>query len=173
MIRKFQVRTFATGEWQTYRDLRLQSLADSPEAFGSTLAEEQTLTDFHWSRRLTAGADPDWDLPLLAEADGKPIGLAWGRIEKSNPEVACLYQVWVNSKFRGIGVGQILVKTAIDWAKSRDAKYLDLSVTYRDSPAMRLYQRSGFKPQGRPQAFHNGSPLLLLKMRLGLQTESV
>jgi len=33
-----KVREFLPDEWQTYRALRLRSLAESPDAFGSTLA---------------------------------------------------------------------------------------------------------------------------------------
>ncbi len=45
------VRTFAPHEWPTYKDLRLRALADSPDAFGSTLAAEQGRTDAGDKRR--------------------------------------------------------------------------------------------------------------------------
>jgi GNAT superfamily N-acetyltransferase len=82
--------------------------------------------------------------------DGKPIGLTWGRIEKDNLEVATVYQVWVAPTHRRLGVGKMLMEAAISWACSMHANYLDLGVTYGDTPAMRLYQRLGFEPR-KPQ----------------------
>ena len=163
-----KIRTFAPHEWGTYRDLRLRALADSPDAFGRTLAEEQDRSDAEWSNRLATGANSSWSHPLVAEVDGKPIGLAWGRIEESKPDVANLYQMWVAPSHRRLGVGQMLLEAVIAWARARSASCLDLGVTCGDSPAMRLYVRAGFEPVGEPQRFRPGSELLGQPMRLKL-----
>jgi GNAT superfamily N-acetyltransferase len=162
------IRRFAPHEWATYKDLRLRALADSPEAFGRTLAEEQDRSDADWSNRLGTGANSNWDLPLVAEVNGKPVGLAWGRIGESNPDVANLYQMWVAPSHRRLGTGKMLLDAVIAWARAKNASYLDLGVTYRDSPAMRLYRRAGFEPVGQPQAFRPGSGLSGQMMRLKL-----
>ena len=91
------IRAFSADEWRVYRDLRLRALADSPDAFGSTLAEEEGRLDTEWARRLASSADSRVNLPLVAQVRGEPIGLAWGRIEMSDPDVAALYQMWVVS----------------------------------------------------------------------------
>lgn len=162
------IREFAPHEWRTYRDLRLRALADSPDAFGSTLAREQDRSDAEWLRRLSSGDETAWDLPLLAEVDGVPAGLAWGRIERSNPEVTNLYQVWVAPGYRRLGIGQMLLDAVIAWARSMNAAYLDLGVTWEDSPAVRLYTRLGFEPAGQPQPLRPGSSLSCQPMRLVL-----
>lgn len=164
-----EIRRFSAQEWRVYKYLRLQALADSPDAFGRTLAEEQERSDAEWTTRLAAGADSSWDLPLLAEVDKEPVGLAWGRIEKSNPSVANLYQMWVAPGYRRLGVGQMLLDAVIDWARTANASYLNLGVTFGDNPAMRLYKRTGFEPVGEPQAFRQGSGLLGQQMRLKLK----
>jgi GNAT superfamily N-acetyltransferase len=79
---------------------------------------------------------------LVAECDGEPIGLTWGRIEASEPEVANLYQVWVDPNYRQRGVGQMLLERSIAWARAKNARYLDLGVTFADSPALRLNRRN-------------------------------
>jgi GNAT superfamily N-acetyltransferase len=164
-----KIRTFAPHEWGTYRDLRLRALADSPDAFGSTLAEEQDRSDAEWSRRLALGADSRSNLPLVAEVHGEPIGLAWGRIETSDPDVAALYQMWVAPSHRGLGAGRMLLEAVIAWARAQNASYLDLGVTCGDSPARRLYERAGLKPMGEPQPLRPGSQLLGQPMRLALR----
>jgi GNAT superfamily N-acetyltransferase len=166
-----KIRTFAPHEWDTYRDLRLRALADSPDAFGRTLAEEQNRSDVEWSSRLASATGSDWDLPLVAEINGEPIGLAWGRIDRANPAVANLYQMWVAPSHRRRGAGQMLLAAVIIWAREQKAHYLDLGVTYRDSPAMRLYTRAGFQPVGQPSPFRPGSGLLGQSMRLTLRSD--
>lgn len=169
MTAKPSIRTFAPHEWRTYRYLRLRALADSPEAFGRTLAEEKERPDAEWLARLRSGADTRWNLPLLAEVGGKPAGLAWGRIEESRPEVANLYQMWVAPEYRRLGAGQMLLEAVIAWAREANARQLDLEVTWGDRPAVRLYQRAGFEPVGQPQPLRPGSDLMEQDMRLVLQ----
>lgn len=168
-----KIRRFAAHEWQSYKNLRLRALADSPDAFGRTQAEAQERPDDYWSGRLASGANSGWDLPLVAEWDGQPIGLAWGRIEATRPEVANLYQVWVDPNYRQRGVGQMLLTRVIAWARARNARYLDLGVTFADSPALRLYQRNGLEPTAGPEPLRPGSALLGLAMRLDLTSRSV
>jgi len=163
-----KIRTFAAHEWQAYKNIRLRALADSPDAFGRTLAEAQEYPNDYWLGRLSSESNASWDLPLVAEWDGKPVGLAWGRIQASRPEVANLYQVWVDPNYRQRGVGQMLLERVIAWARARNARYLDLGVTFADSPALRLYQRNGFEPTADPEPLRPGSALLGLPMRLDL-----
>jgi GNAT superfamily N-acetyltransferase len=164
------IRRLAPHEWTTYRDLRLRALADAPDAFGRTLAEERARPDAEWARRLAAGADPNWDLPLVAEVDGEPVGLAWGRIDRANlvPDlkVAHLYQMWVAPSHRRLGAGTLLLNGVIAWARNQRAQCVDLGVTCGDSPALRLYVRAGFEPVGAPQPLRPGSALLGQPMRL-------
>ena len=142
------VRPFLSHEWCIYRDLRLRALADSPDAFARTLAEEKDRPESEWSGRLASGAETRWNLHVVAEVAGEAIGLAWGRIEPSTPEMANLYQMWIDPRFRRLGAGQMLLQAVIDWAKDADVRYLVLGVTCGDSPARRLYARAGFKPVG-------------------------
>ena len=164
------IRTFAPHQWETYRDLRLRALADSPDAFGGTLALEKGRRDSEWASRLTSGVESRWDLPLLADIGSEPIGLAWGRIESSNPDVANLYQMWVAPEYRGLGAGQRLLQAVIAWARAANVCYLALGVTCGDSPAMRLYTRAGFKSAGEPEPLRPESELLAQPMRLVLRT---
>jgi len=164
------IRTLAADEWRLYRDLRLRALADSPDAFGSTLAQEAIRPDTDWAHRLASSADARVNLPLVAEVRGELVGLAWGRINMSDPDVAALYQMWVAPTYRGRGVGRKLLEMVIAWATAQNAASLDLGVTCGDSPARRLYERAGFAPLGEPGPLRPGSTLLAQHMRLALKT---
>ena len=162
------VRNFEAHEWRVYRDLRLGALADSPDAFGTTLSHEQTLGDEHWSGRLGRGKPGGRDCPVLAEFDGEPVGLAWGRIEDAEPDKASLYQMWVDPKFRSRGASRMLLDAVVRWAESSQARYLELGLTQGNVSALRLYQSAGFEPHGEPEPLRPGSALLSQETRLPL-----
>jgi GNAT superfamily N-acetyltransferase len=166
--RTASVRRFASDEWRKYRAIRLRALAESPEAFGSTLAQEHGRTDADWSDRLASGTDSALDLPRVAEIGPEPVGLAWGRVDPSERALAHLYQMWVDPDFRGMGVGGMLLDTAIAWARDVGARFLVLSVTCGDTPAARLYARAGFTPVRDPEPIRPGSPTLAQPLQLEL-----
>lgn len=163
------IRRFDPNEWAAYRDLRLRALADAPDAFSSTLAQEETRPDSGWIERLGAASDDRWNEPLLAEVGGEQIGLAWGRIESVRPERADLYQMWVDPSWRGLGAGRQLVDAVVVWATRVGADYLALGVTCGDTPANRLYAAVGFEPVGQPEPLRPGSEILGQEMRLALR----
>jgi ribosomal protein S18 acetylase RimI-like enzyme len=162
------VRPFGRGEWTQYRDLRLRALADSPDAFGSTLAQERLRSDAEWERRLLAGIDSPRDLPLMAYAGNEAVGLAWCRISETEPATAHLYQVWTAPEHRGQGAGRRLVETSIDWARTNGVTSVLLSVTCGDTAAARLYRRLGFMPVGEPRPLRPDSGLMEQEMLLRL-----
>jgi len=164
-----KIRTLAEHEWDIYKDLRLAALAESPDAFGSTFAKEVQRSNAEWANRLASGVNSSWDFPIVAEIDGQPIGLAWGRIEESNPAVANLYQVWVHPNYRRLGAGHLLLEAVTTWAIGNHVHFLELGVTCGDTPAMRLYTRAGFEPVGQPHPIRPGAELLSQQMQLKLK----
>jgi ribosomal protein S18 acetylase RimI-like enzyme len=163
------IRRFTAYEWQVYKDLRLRALADAPDAFGSTLASEQTRPDDDWAARLAGGVASGLQLPLLAEVDGAPAGLTWARIDDNDSSMGHIYQVWVAPEYRRLGAGRMLMQTVIGWAQAKNVRCLELGVTWADSPAVRLYLRNGFQPVSDPEPIRLGSELLGRRMRLELQ----
>jgi GNAT superfamily N-acetyltransferase len=145
------IRTLAAGEWPLYRETRLRSLADAPDAFCSTLASETALDHAVWAARTFAAASSGRDLPLLAEVDGAAGGLLWAKIYPEEPLIVNLFQVWVAPQCRGRGVAAALLGQAIAWARTKHAQRVQLSVTCGDTPAVRLYLRLGFEQAGAPQ----------------------
>jgi len=160
-----QVRTFAPSEWRLYRWLRIRALEDAPDAFASTLEREVVFPESWWRERLNVVEDAN--LPLIAEAGGRPAGLAWGRIAVDERDTAHLFQMWVDPAFRASGVGARLVGEVVDWARRCGACELLLGVTRGNGPANRLYRHAGFVPIGE-EPLRPGSPLVVDNMRLAL-----
>ena len=163
-----EVRKLEPAEWPTYRALRLRALADSPDAFGSTLAIEQGLSEEHWSTRLARGVTSELDLPLVAEVRREAAGLVWARVDAADPSIVSICQMWVAPEFRSHGAGRMLLRAAVEWARSLNAKSVQLGVTCGDTPAVRLYTREGFTPVGPRESLRPGSPLAGQTMRLHL-----
>lgn len=163
------IRALYPDEWSAYRDLRLRSLADSPDAFYSTLESESARSPEDWAARLAAAAVSGKDCPLVAELDGKPAGLVWAKVDGVNPALVHLYQMWVAPECRGRGVAQRLLDTALAWTRERGARFVELDVTLGNSAAARLYQRAGFRAVNAPAPMRAGSGLMLQPMRLVLE----
>jgi GNAT superfamily N-acetyltransferase len=160
------IRTLEAHEWPKYREVRLRSLADSPDAFSSTLAEAQDRTPDDWAARLAAAAVSGQDYLLIAELAGAGVGLVWAKVDATNSSVVNLFQMWVAPESRGRGVAAALLQEAIMWARSRKAQVVQLGVTCGNESAVRLYVRKGFRDFGSPEPRSPGSPLLEQTMRL-------
>jgi GNAT superfamily N-acetyltransferase len=160
------VRRWLAHEWPRYRELRLQALDESPDAFGSTFALESA--SLNWQARLETGAKSALDIPLVAEVDGAPIGLAWGKVSADTPQEANVYQMWVHPDFRGRGAGHLLLRAVLDWARTLGVRTVILRVTCGDTSARRLYERAGFVPFGAQEPIRQGANLLAQSMKVDL-----
>ncbi|PLC07310.1 GNAT family N-acetyltransferase [Variovorax sp. RO1] len=155
-------------EWKTYRDLRLQALLDSPDAFGSTYEAEATRSDAMWAARLAAATSSGKDRVLFAFNRNDACGLIWCKVSNDEPAVADLFQMWVDPASRGMGVGRALLEAAVSWAARAGMKRVGLGVTVADTPAMRLYTACGFRPDGALEPLREHSNLMVQPMSLAL-----
>ena len=162
------VRPFRSKEWRLYRDLRLAALADSPNAFASLFALEQPRPDMEWEKQFAEGVSSHTDLPLVAELEGQPCGFVWVKVEPPEHNMARLYQTWVSPQYRRVGVGRLLLETAVTWAREMGVRQVTLAVTCGDTPACRLYSRAGFITVGETEPLRDGSDLLCQDMQLSL-----
>ncbi|HEU4852569.1 MAG TPA: GNAT family N-acetyltransferase [Telluria sp.] len=162
----FTIRPFEPQEWPTYRDVRLRSLAESPQAFCSTYASEQQRTSEEWAARLAAAAVSGKDYPLVAELDGVAVGLLYAKVDADDDSVVNIFQVWVAPEGRGRGIAAALVREAVRWARARHARVVRLAVI-GETAARRLYLREGFRDYGTPEP-RPDSPLLEQSMELQL-----
>ncbi|MCC3771942.1 GNAT family N-acetyltransferase [Streptomyces sp. UNOC14_S4] len=131
------VRPLAPADWKLCRELRLAALRDAPEAFGSTLAREESLTEEQWRRRLEGRSQ------FLAEEDGEPCGLAG--VVPAGTGAAELVSVWVRPGTRGRGAADLLLRAALHWADEHGVTEVRLTVAAGNVTAERLYARHGFR----------------------------
>jgi ribosomal protein S18 acetylase RimI-like enzyme len=156
-----EVRQVTEEEWTLLRDVRLRALADSPAAFGSTLAQEQTFTEQRWRERAR-GAETT--RLFLAWTDGRPVGIA-GVVDEGDGSVQVV-SVWVDPAHRGRGVARSLTEVSLRFAAARNPAAVRLWVTDGNDVARALYESFGFAPTGTRQALPSDPRLEELEMEL-------
>ena len=149
------VRRLRPDEWAALRDIRLRALADAPEAFGSTLAEEVGRGDDAW-RDWASRADRGI---VVAELAGRLVGLASGGPAPDGDGGAGLYAMWVDPALRGSGVAADIVALVEDWARAAGYAAIGLGVTTTNARAIALYERLGYVDTGGRHPLRHGADL--------------
>jgi ribosomal protein S18 acetylase RimI-like enzyme len=166
---KIKVRVLAPKDLEIYKLVRLMSLKDSPDSFGSTYEREVSFSDSEWLARLAPSSEGMIALPLVAEMNGKEVGLASGLIRDSDPKVACIYQMWVSPDARGKGIATLFLKEIEAWAMENECASMELSVTTINNAAVGLYRSYGFTPVGDLEELRAGAALFAQPMAMALR----
>jgi GNAT superfamily N-acetyltransferase len=158
-----RVERLREDDWAVFRELRLRSLLDSPEAFGSTYGDESSWTEGPW-RDWAAGRWRGGTAVVFAGRgdDGAAVGTATGAEYDAEAGVAHVYAMWVAPDARGAGVGHALLHAVADWARDRGCDRLVLSVTESNETARRFYDACGFVDTGEREALREGSRMQTL-----------
>ena len=84
---------------------------------------------------------------FVIELDGRVVGMVSGG-PSNYTGAAVLTSLWVAPPARGSGIGDRLVKTAVDWSKGAGFSQLLLWVAEGNEHAELLYARHGFARTG-------------------------
>lgn len=164
---EIQIRDLELEDWSAYKAIRLRSLLDSPDAFGSTHDGEARFTPTQWQSRLDPAAG-EVGKPLVAVLDAKFVGLAWGRISQESSQTAHVYQMWVDPDVRGQGVGARLLHTLVSWSQAQGVEQVELGVNADNLAARSIYAAAGFQVFGEREPLREGSAQFVQNMRLRL-----
>lgn len=139
--------------WSKYKDLRLEAIKSAPTAFLASVEEYSDKDDTYWQEKLKGYQGID-GLIFFAENNGKLVGMLGvdfnHRIKKRH--AVTFGGVYVKEKFRGHGIGGLLIGAALDEIKDKkDIVKIDLDVNTENKSAIALYQRFGFEIVGKYQ----------------------
>ena len=110
-------------DWSRWRHVRLEALAEAPNAFGSSLYwGGHGDTEKRWRDRLQ-----DVPLNVLAVIDGRGVGQVSGTAPADQGNVE-LISLWVAPDVRGRGIGDALVRAVVQWAQAHGAAIVKLAV---------------------------------------------
>jgi len=146
MSAALSIRPLQPSDAQAYRDLRLEALRTSPEAFGSSYEEEAPLSLETIAARIpTSGPNAIFG----AFAGTGLVGMAGfavhDRLKARHKGV--MWGVFVKPEWRKRQVGKALVQRVIDHA-ALHVIMLEAAVGLANEGARRTYHGLGFRPYG-------------------------
>jgi ribosomal protein S18 acetylase RimI-like enzyme len=146
---RISVRPAGPADWRTVRQVRLAALADSPEAFASTLELEHGIGDDEWHRRMETAA---W---FLAWQDADPVGLvaAVTRPAAGGGTEWHILSMWASPRARGRGAADLLVRAVAGHVRAAGENRVTLWVADGNARARGFYRRLGFRATGARQTY--------------------
>ena len=143
MERIIHVDELSVDEWARLRTIRLESLLDSPHAYGATHETEAAHPPEFWLERMAkvgfyvATVDGvDSAVMSIEELDGDFGAKVW------------LGGCWVNPQVRGSGVMKAMIDFIDSFASERGWDCQGLGVWHDNYSAIASYERLGFVKMG-------------------------
>ena len=93
----------------------------------------------------------DWAVTLVAELEGRAVGIVTGHVLPSihsTPPVAWLTTLVVNEALQGRGIGAQLTRAIEGWAREQGAVRLSLTSGLQRAGAHAFYERLGYERTG-------------------------
>ena len=156
------IRRSECDDWRALKSIRLEALADTPDAYGSTWKENSKWSDAQWKNAATNR------LYYLAYRDDAVVGMVSGGLNDMHPGTRWLYAMYVTPPERGNGTSDRLVATTCAWARGEGVDEIYLHVTSSVGRARAFYTRLGFRPTGETFSMDRDNALTLETMVLDL-----
>ncbi len=153
MTNGITIRHTVPADVTSYRELRLEALRNHSTAFGSDYEENLQKPLSYWEERLNESAEAQ--AKFVAEQSGQLIGMAgiFRSMSKKSNHSADLVGVYVKPEWRGKNISEMLIRACLNWAAEKNITIVKLGVVTGNLPAIRAYERCGFKIYGtEPQA---------------------
>lgn len=147
MTRTFSLEPIPLDQWEAYRDLWLEALRDTPEAFAADYETQKNVPDEVWKKRLEQVLLEKEAIMVFARVDGELVGMIGGYFE-DNPKFSHIVTVWgayVKPDFRNQGIATDMANELIERIKKKPGirKIKTYSVTSGNMAVM-VYKKHGF-----------------------------
>lgn len=133
------------SRWAEFRNLRLEALKDSPQAFVDKYQTEFELADNVWQDRLIESTNKNNQL-VFAELNNKLVGMA-AAVQNSDDvknKSVTICRFYINNIARGSSTSDKLLKHLLYTLKNNYIKSAHLFVSDTQTSAINLYKRNGF-----------------------------
>lgn len=137
------------SDWEAYKEIRLEALKNSPEAFGSLperFEKESKKSKLAWQDPLL----DQMKFMVLVKKGENPqgIALATKKRNKKGNEWWIISEVYLTPKLRGTGIARKILEKIINEIKNRGGKKVTLNVNKAETQrsAFELYKKLGFRP---------------------------
>jgi RimJ/RimL family protein N-acetyltransferase len=144
------IRPAAVGDAARLRELRLEALANHPQAFAADYDKTEAEPAQVWAERIRQNEASNEGIIEVAWAGEQLIGMTglyrghWPKTQHSG----MIWGVYVTAAWRGYGVAQGLLQACMDWAQAQGITIVKLGVATTNLSAIRCYARFGFAVYG-------------------------
>lgn len=143
----YTIEPLKDGEWKAYRDIWLEALKETPEAFFADYEEQKEQPDSVWQRRFESVQEGKDIVVIFAQVEGKPIGFLGAYIDE-NPKFSHIATIWgayVHQDYRKRGIAKRMMQEFLAEMKKRPeiTKIKTYSVT-TELMAVNAYKNFGF-----------------------------
>ncbi|MFC4912406.1 GNAT family N-acetyltransferase [Actinomadura gamaensis] len=132
-------------------------LANDPIAAGRESVADGTVPDAYFAAFAAIEKDPNNAL-IVAELDGEIAGCLQltyiPGLTYTGGERAQIEGVRVAAEVRGRGIGQLMVGWAIEQARTRGCRLVQLTTDRQRPESIRFYQKIGFRPSHMGMKYH-------------------
>ena len=153
----YLIRRSSESDYIALREIRLEALKDSPDAFGSTFEECEKWRPERWKEMASGNC-------YLAEIDGEVVGMSTGGLNTQFPGTFWLFGMFVSPKARGTGVASELVSIVESWAREHGGTELYLHVTESMVRARAFYKKIGVNLNGGSVTMDRDTSIKLVTM---------
>ena len=149
------IRRIGLGEGEIFKQLRLESLSESPEFFGTTFEDALARSDESWHWQADNSAQGSDRATFLAFSDEEPIGIAALYRDHGEKTNVALIQVWVRPAHRRRNVAGKLLNEIFDWAKTNEFARIYAWVVKDNKRMLRTLSNFGFEIAGEEKSFRD------------------
>lgn len=100
------IRPTIESDWEILKNLRLEALQDSPDAFTATFEKTKTHSDSEWRDRVAQKRPCQF---LLAFDGMRAVGMVGGTIDKQHEFT--VVAMWLYENYRGNSVADLLISS--------------------------------------------------------------
>lgn len=146
--------TFEKGsakDLDTVKQLMLEAVEESQNAFSFTKEEMLSNTEIWWNFYLQPYFDPNKGGIMLVKKSQTLVAMCGWQFNTrvKQKHIAYIYWLYVSKQARAQGVGRKLIESVLEEiVKKKEIKKIFLSVTSTQSSAIKIYESLGFEKVG-------------------------
>ncbi len=142
------IRTVTESDAEAY--LTLGKSIMSEEIYSLTQADELNLTVEQEREWIKSNIEDESHLIMVAEVDGNVVGqLDFSNGHRKRNAHTGEFGMGVHKDFRGLGIGSLLIRALVDWAKDNPRiEKINLGVHQNNDRAIATYKKIGFQVEG-------------------------